>query len=402
MANLLWGQVYFKETLAGYIRQETGNRISFTYDEDYLNSGQPAIAHTLPFQTKPLIDPMGLPPFFDNLVAEGWLENAQKRLLGKRSASRFELLLAYGYDCAGAVSIVDPDPHPKSSALMNLSNPAEAALITSHASLSGVQAKLAIIEKKGLYFPTASNELSTHIAKLPSPQHADIIENEYLSMLAFQTLSPNDKVATIHIGCIEGFSQPALIVKRFDRQNGQRIHFEEFNQLLGLTSHMKYERDYKHMAEFMLQHTQCLPTEIYYLFLRIAAGLLIGNTDMHLKNFALFNTGNELRLTPSYDQVAATFYNYKTMALSMSGSANLPIEKVTYRHIINLGKAYNLSNSTIRMAVKQLENNIGQAKQIITESPVGNDHLKNQLIKLMEKTWNTTFALIGKALSTKP
>jgi serine/threonine-protein kinase HipA len=51
-----------------------------------------------------------LHPFFDNLVVEGWLETAQMRLLGKHQVNRFELLLAFGQDLAGAVSVIDQEP----------------------------------------------------------------------------------------------------------------------------------------------------------------------------------------------------------------------------------------------------------------------------------------------------
>ena len=77
--------VYFKDVFAGYLRQEPGETVTFIYDLSYLESGQQAIAHTFPLQEAPFRSHDGLHPFFDNLVAEGWLEGAQKRLLGKRT-----------------------------------------------------------------------------------------------------------------------------------------------------------------------------------------------------------------------------------------------------------------------------------------------------------------------------
>ncbi len=71
MANLLWGQVYYKNDFVGVLRQEPGKRMSFTYDTSYLNAEQPAIAYTLSLRPEPFISQSGLPPFFDNLVAEG-------------------------------------------------------------------------------------------------------------------------------------------------------------------------------------------------------------------------------------------------------------------------------------------------------------------------------------------
>ena len=53
------------------------------------------------------------------------------------------------------------------------------------------------------------------------------------------------------------------------------------------------------------------------------------------------------------------------------------------------------------MAVEVLEKNIEAAKDIIVEAKLGSDSLKDNLIKLIGKRWNGTFASIGKALSKK-
>ena len=401
MANLLWGNVYYKDRFAGVVRQEPGERVSFTYDESYLASGQPAIAHTLPLRTGPYISQSGLPPFFDNLVAEGWMEDAQTRLLGKRRASRFELLLAFGQDCAGAVSIIDPDPQDRGS--IKPDDPMEIAVMAGRASLSGIQPKLALIERDGQLRPARTDELSTHIGKFASPRHDDLPANEYLTTKALKALLPDDDIVDLRIGRIAGFKDPALIIKRFDRtSDGQRIHFEEFNQLLGYPSEAKYEGSHKSMADFIRQTPGCLPAEIYRLYLRILAGLLLGNTDMHLKNFAMFHTEAGLRLTPAYDAVAAALYGYNTIALSISGNANIPLGDLKARALISLGEEFGLPAPAIAMAAGQLEKRKETAQDAIAESKTGAAELRDAIISLMEKRWNGTFALIGKALSKKP
>ena len=120
MATLLWGRVYYQDHFAGILQEEPGEYASFTYDSTYLNNEHPSLSYTLPLQPTPHISRIGLHPFFDNLVAEGWLENAQTALLGKRGVSRFEMLLAFGYDCAGAVSVIDPEPIILSESLLNI------------------------------------------------------------------------------------------------------------------------------------------------------------------------------------------------------------------------------------------------------------------------------------------
>jgi serine/threonine-protein kinase HipA len=402
MANFLWGKVFYQNTYAGILQQEAGERASFTYDESYLTSGLPAIAHTLPVQTQPHLSLGPLHPFFDNLVAEGWLEQAQTRLLEKRQVSRFELLLAFGFDCAGAVSVLDPEPERLSNQLIDQNEPKEMAVFTSRASLSGVQPKLALIEREGKYYPARVGELSTHIGKFSSSTHPDLLHNEYLSMLAFRALLPNDSIVDLTLGPVETQKEPALIIKRFDRSPEGRIHFEEFNALLGFPSALKYEGEHRAMSEFIRQTPGCLPTENYHLYARILAGIVLGNTDMHFKNFSMIHGPQGLRLSPSYDQVSALLYGYNTMALTLANIKNAKITELKSKHLLTLGKEFNLSPPLIEMITKDLHRHLDAGKEAMAKAPFGSNLLKNKLIENLEKRWNGTFALIGKALSTKP
>src|SRR6266852_9056303 len=134
MASALWGKVYYDDVYAGELRQEPGGRCVFTYDPTYVAEARPTIAFTLPRRAEPHVSEQGLHPFFDNLVAEGWLRNAQARALKIDPGNRFALLLAFGHDCAGAVSIIDPAPTGELS--INLGDPTAAAALASRASIS--------------------------------------------------------------------------------------------------------------------------------------------------------------------------------------------------------------------------------------------------------------------------
>lgn len=335
-------------------------------------------------------------------MAEGWLEGAQARLLGKRQASRFELLLAFGQDCAGAVSVLDPSPVERSQKLMDAADPKELVLIQNRASLSGVQPKLSLIVRDGKFYPSKIDEISTYIAKFPSRHHDDLVVNEYLTTLAYQALFPTDEVVELFIGHIEGIAEQALIIKRFDRTSlGEKIHFEEFNQLLAKLSPAKYNGAHKDMADFIRQEPRCLPSEIYRLYTRILGGLLLGNTDMHFKNFALFDTSEGYRLTPNYDQVAAALYQYKTVALAIGGESDMAWGSLKAGNIIKLGQEFALKPAAIQMAINNIAQNFSAAKEAIFEAKLGTQKFKDDLIKLMEKRWNGTFALIGQVLLKK-
>ena len=75
--------------------------------------------------------------------------------------------------------------------------------------------KQELIEKNGKLQPAKNGELSTHIGKFPSGNHADLVVNEYITTLAFKALLPEENVVDLHIGEIDGFSDTILIIKRF-------------------------------------------------------------------------------------------------------------------------------------------------------------------------------------------
>lgn len=399
MATLLVGSVFYNTDFAGYLREDPNGHILFTYDSHYLQSEKPPISQTLPLQSEPHISVNGLHPFFDNLVAEGWLQKAQTRLLGKRTVSRFELLLAFGYDCIGAVYVTDTERTPLTQSLIDPDDIRQQSLIHTRASLSGVQPKMAVVADGKSFSPTQNDQISTHIAKFNSDNHPNIVENEYLTTHAMGALLPNDAVADVTIGTVNGIDESALLVKRFDRlikQQTHRIHFEEFNQLLNRPSALKYDSAHGDMAKFIQDTPDCLTTQNYILYKRILAGILLGNTDMHLKNFALLYTPDGLRLTPSYDQVSAVLYNYKNIALDIAGAVSLPIGDLKPKHIMALGAEFDLPKDSIIMAVSELGNRLNTAQTVIEQAKFGHTTLKQKLTTHMEKRWNGTFALIGK------
>lgn len=403
MANTLWGKVYFKDIYAGRLQEEPGGRCVFTYDNTYLEGQNPPIAYTLPLRKEPYISEQGLHPFFDNLVAEGWLKNAQARALGVDPHHRFALLLGFGQDLAGTVSVVDPTPREHNQ--FDDTDETTAAALLGRASLSGVQRKLLVVKDDNQYRPVRPNELSTHIAKLPSGNLAELLELEFLSMLAIQTLLPDDNVAEMELTTIAALQQQALIITRFDRTpNGKRRqHFEEFSQLLGRRSgDEKYEGSYEEMARFIRETPSCVSGEAERLFRRILACLLVGNTDAHFKNFAMFHTRDGLRLTPLYDVVAAAVYpDFQTIALSVGGIKNLSIGSLLPKHILRLTTGFALQEEMAIAAIENFDKHFSSALERIIQSEVGTKKLKKQLTTMMEKRWNGSFKSIGQLLSKK-
>ena len=403
MANALWGKVYFKDIYAGRLQEEPGGRCVFIYDASYLEAGNPKIAHALPLRKEPYVSERGLHSFFDNLVAEGWFRNAQARALGIDPRNRFALLLGFGYDLAGAVSVIDPEPREHHH--LDHADEATIAAMMGRASLSGIQRKLLVVKDGKEYRPVRPNELSTHIAKLTSGNLQNLIELEYLTTLAVRKFLPDDDVVDLEIATISAIHEQALVVPRFDRTlTGKRLHhFEEFNQLLGRRSgDDKYEGGYEDMAKFIRETPDCVPAEIDRLFRRILVCLLVGNTDAHFKNFAMFHTRDGLRLTPLYDLVSAAVYpEYQSIALYIAGIRNLKIGALLPKHLLLLGEGFGLNEDEVIAAIETLGKRLPVALEAVAKANVGTEDLKKQLIEKMEKRWNGSFALTGQLLSKK-
>src|SRR3989338_2646432 len=102
-------KVYFFGELAVYLSKLPGEQYVFTYDRGYLASGKPKLSYTLPLQEAPFVSAYKLHSFFDNLIAEGWLKNAQARALNISAENRFELLAAFGHDLIGGVTLLSDD-----------------------------------------------------------------------------------------------------------------------------------------------------------------------------------------------------------------------------------------------------------------------------------------------------
>ena len=166
----------------------------------------------------------------------------------------------------------------------------------------------------------------------------------------------------------------------------------------------KYTAAYEDIASFVRSNPACIPADAWRLYKRFLSCFLTGNTDAHLKNFAMFHTREGLRLTPAYDLVAAALYpQFNTLALSIDGAENLVIGDLKPKHIIALGRACGLSDQVILMTIADLDKRRASvSKKVQSEAKkIGDEALGQKLLDFMERRWNGSFSLIGTHLSKK-
>ena len=256
-------------------------------------------------------------PFFSNMLPEGHLREYLARRAKVNPVREFFLLWALGDDLPGAITLrsatgeVRPSDHRDDIKTRRYE---ENAL---RFSLAGVQLKFsAIIESSGGLTIPAEGVGGSWIVKLPSHRFPNLPENEFSMMTLAQTIGMNvPEVKLVDIGEIEnlprglGDSQgKALAVKRFDRSPDGAVHMEDFAQILGVYPEKKYETgNYRNIAKLI--GSLCGETDAAEFIRRLTFNTLIGNADMHLKNWSLvYPDRRNAALAPAYDLLSTIPY----------------------------------------------------------------------------------------------
>ncbi len=201
-------------------------------------------------------------------------------------------------------------------------------------SLAGVQLKFsALMEASGGLTIPAGGIGGSWIVKLPSARFASVPENEFAMLeLARRAGIAVAENQLVDVDKIKGLPQEAntvggkaLAVRRFDRlPGGEPVHMEDFAQVFGQYPNAKYKfRSYANIAAVLWAESG---EEATWEFVRrLVFSVVIGNADMHLKNWSLLYPDRRTPvLSPGYDFVATLPYlPDDTLGLSFGGSRSL-------------------------------------------------------------------------------
>jgi len=330
--------VFLYDELVGTITNVGNDRSLFALTPDYIEN---ADRSTLSLGFK---DSLGelitdfkptntqLMPFFSNLLPE----DEMRRYLAERAnvnpEREFFLLWVLGQDLSGAITVkpADGEELPPS-----ISDPVDGGEENKDGamrfSLAGVQLKFSAVQSAsgGLTIP-ASGMGGSWIVKLPSSKFEGVPENEFSMMeLARKIGMDVPETQLLNIGDIENipdgigqFGNSAFAIKRFDRIDGSgSVHIEDFAQVFGVYPHDKYKKaSMRNIAEVIGIEGQ--EDDIAEFTRRLVFNTLIGNADMHLKNWSLiYNDKRSASIAPAYDFVSTIPYIAdKEAALKVSRS----------------------------------------------------------------------------------
>lgn len=271
--------------------------------------------------------------FFENLLPDGVQRERLARRLGVSDSSTFAMLRAIGGDCAGALSVV-PEGEPLSTGRGG-SRPFTKELVDQmlligvvpvaineglRLSLAGAQDKLPVVlDDRGVPHLPGPGVASTHILKLSSSDFRGVCSNEHFTML----LAKAAGIPVADTKIVDLFGREALLVDRFDRQNGARLHQEDVCQALVRSPSAKYESDGGPSlldVVRLLDEASSEPGDVVALVRWQAFNIAVGNNDGHNKNITL-QREPRVRLAPAYDLVCTRAWDQlsKQLAFAVSG-----------------------------------------------------------------------------------
>ena len=258
-------------------------------------------------------------PFFSNLLPEGHLRTYLAERAGVNPEREFFLLRALGKDLPGAVTIRPADGEAWPTEVHGDTDLGRYRHETTlRFSLAGVQLKFSAIDeaKGGLTIP-AEGVGGSWIVKLPSREYPGVPENEYAMMTLARLLGMT--VPALHL--VEGsairnlpdglgkLTGPALAIQRFDRRpDGSAVHIEDFAQVFGVYPRDKYKNASARSIARVLG-AEGSDADVVEFVRRLTFSVLIGNADMHLKNWSLiYPDRRRAALAPAYDLVSTVAY----------------------------------------------------------------------------------------------
>ena len=268
-----------------------------------------------PTQTK-------LTPFFSNLLPEETMRHYLAERAGVNPAREFFLLWVLGQDLAGAITVEPADGEALPPNVHQDIDEETKIDVPMRFSLAGVQLKFSAVQQTngGLTIP-ATGQGGSWIVKLPSSRFDAVPENEYSMMELARMLGmdvpetqllPINQIANIPDG-IGKFGDSfknaqAFVIKRFDRAGEQAVHIEDFAQVFGVYPQDKYKKaSMRNIAQVIGIEGQ--DEDIAEFTRRLVFNTLIGNADMHLKNWSvIYKDKRAASIAPAYDFVSTIPY----------------------------------------------------------------------------------------------
>jgi len=243
-----------------------------------------------------------------------------------------------------------------------------AVLIAPGSSLGGARPKANIFGKdKDLW-----------IAKFPSK--TDTVDKAAWEFLTYNlAIGCGIEMAESKIERISG-AYHTFLTKRFDRENGNRIHFASAMTMTGNTeeSLKTITPSYLDIVDVIETYGTNVDKNLQQLWRRIVFNIAVSNTDDHLRNHGLILNEKGWELSPAYDLNPSTEKDGLALNIDMDdNSLNFDLAK-------SVGEFFRLNESEMDAIIEEVLTVVSDWKSVAKQIGIPN---KEQL--LMESAFNT-------------
>lgn len=265
----------------------------------------------------------------------------------------------------------------------------EAAARATKLSIQGVQPKLSakIIIKKSSF--QLVDKGGTYILKPQNFLFPQLPENEDLTMRLASNIGLK---IPVHGLVYSKDNSLTYFIKRFDRYGkSKKLAVEDFAQLSGMNRDTKYNSSMEKVIKIIDKFCTFPVIEKVKLFKLTLFNFLIGNEDMHLKNFSVISSNGKVELSPHYDLINTTIAlkNVKEeIALPINGKKNNLNKELLIKH---LGKeVLNLNQLIIQQTIDEIFNTKNTWQNLIEISFLNKEMKEKYMILLLER-WKRIF-----------
>ena len=196
---------------------------------------------------------------------------------------------------------------------------------------------------KGLTIPGVQRKMSLHlstdvdsrltIVDYPTGYILKPQTKDFQSLPEFEDLAMHlaeiAGIQTVPHALMKMNDQYVYITKRIDREIGENYvkmyAMEDFCQISNRLTQDKYRGSYEHCGRIIKKYSIYPGLDLSELFLRVVVSYIIGNSDMHLKNFSLIEQSPgewDFHLSKAYDMLPVNIVmpeDEEQLALTLNG-----------------------------------------------------------------------------------
>lgn len=206
-----------------------------------------------------------------------------------------------------------------------------------------------------------------YLTKFPSKNdNYDIELWEFIALQIAEKLDINTPESKIEKYSDYGHT---LLVKRFDREKGKRIHYLSGVTALQTTDGQSDKYSYLDLANFINTNCKNVNNNLKELYKRMVFYYLINNTDNHLRNHAFIYTKNAFSLSPIFDVNPSFALSSFELSFGMGNDKNGLI-KIAKQFYINEDEAISIYDSFKKTIVESINNYVNKYPSIKTQATI--------------------------------